>query len=161
MTERVVLPNGVEVQLQHLEFARWMGAPVPAHNLGAKPVVDLDGCPLFAELAVLTRLAEEGWAGCWVDSFRQKYRVAMPPSEPIELPVAEEGLLSRIRERTGRWGGCWDIFAWRGGDHVFAELKRAHSTDRIRENQLEFLDAALGLGVPADAFYLVEWTFLK
>jgi len=161
MTGLVLVPYGRVVRFGRLEFEPWTGAPVPDHDLGAKPVVDLGGRPLFAELAVLTLLRAEGWSGCWVDSFRQKYRVAMPPSDPIELPVAQEGLLSRIRERTGRWGGCWDVFAWRGGEHVFVELKRAHSTDRIRESQLEFLEAALGLGVPADAFYLVEWTFLK
>ena len=53
--------------------------------------------------------------------------------------------------------GAWDVFAWRDGTPLFFELKHAGTSDRIREQQLAWRDAALRLGVPESAFSLVEW----
>lgn len=36
------------------------------------------------------------------------------------------------------------------------ELKR-RSQDRVRESQVQFLEAALSLGVPLSAFCLLQW----
>jgi len=156
--EWMILPNGLKVQLVRLDLPAWAGSPVEGHGLGAKALIDMGGRPMFAELAVLEQKRAQGWDGAWIDSYRRKYRVSMPPQTTIELPSEQAKLLADIRDRTGRWGGCWDVFAWRGSEFMFLELKRAHSSDRIRKTQVEFLEAALNLGVPIAAFSLVEWT---
>lgn len=155
--EQVELPSGriVDVALQRLEFEPWRGAPV-ADSYGGKQLLALGGRPAFAELVVLERLRAEGWAGVWADSYRQKYRVGMLGEPPVELPEPQLSVMKSILERTGRRGGAWDIFAWRGDECRFVELKR-HKRDAVRVNQLQFLEAALDLGQPLSAFLLVEW----
>jgi hypothetical protein len=154
MTEQqVILPNGRVVALVRLELPRWIGEFIGS-TWGGKPVVAWGGQPMFAELAVLERMRERGWSGVWVET---RFRAAMPPSTPVELPEEQAALLERIRERTGRRAGAWDVLCWNGSETRFIELKRSKH-DRIRPSQVAFLEAALELGVPLEAFSLVEWT---
>jgi hypothetical protein len=154
-TEPVTGPSGrvYQVPLIRTTFQPWAGAPVP--NYGGKPIIDSGGRPLFAELAALERFRADGWVGVWVDSYRRKYRDAMPPAT-VQPPAPHVAILDHIRARTGRMGGAWDLFAWRGADYLFVELKRERK-DRIKKSQEEFLEAALDLGFPLDSFLVVAW----
>ena len=124
---------------------------------GGKAVLTFRGKPLFSELVVLRLVEEEGWHGVWVDSYRRKYRVGMPSvAEPVALPEREEKFLKKIRDIAGCRGGCFDVFAWRGSNHRFIELKR-RTKDRIRLTQKRWLAAARRCGIRMSDLLIVEW----
>ena len=157
-TQTFALPGGAEVVVPkcNAHFKKWKGV-MPQNTYGGKQALDLDGNPLFAELVVLRLFQNEGWQGVWVDTYGKKYRVGLPDLiEPVELPSAEANIVIGIASRAGGFKGCWDVFLWKGDEHMFVELKRA-SKDAIRETQERWLEASLDLGFPSDAFLVVEW----
>lgn len=120
-----------------------------------KPVVGPPARP-FAEFQVVDGLEVDGWRAAWV--YRPgRFIATWEPRVEVEFPPDALALHDRIRNESGQKFGCWDVFAWRGGDCLFAELKRGGSSDRVRESQLIWRDAALRLGVPPDSFAVVEW----
>lgn len=156
----ILLPSGrtVEVPTFTLELPAWGGEPIGG-TYGEKPLVDVEGEALFAELAALRLLQREGWDGVWVDSFGRRYLAAMPDAgEPAELPAVWRILLGAIVEGRSAWSGCWDVFAWRGGDVLFAEVRRAGEGE-LRHSRRRWLEAALDKGLALDAFMLVDWDF--
>lgn len=72
------LPSGkkVSVPTHFLQFSEWCGTPV-TDSYGGKPVLNIDGEPLFAELAVLRLLEKDGFDGVWVDTFGNRFRRTM------------------------------------------------------------------------------------
>lgn len=157
-SERITLPSGqvVEIQKAELKLKPWKGI-VDFDTYNHKPLIDSNGKPLFAELAVLWILQRNGWNGVWTDSYRRKFRTAMPHlGEPVMLPPVAGEVYQRIKNRSGKRGGCWDIFAWKNGTLAFLELKRTKK-DVIRPNQILWLQAALDVGIGAESFLLVEW----
>lgn len=138
-------------------FSPWQGDPVE-DDYGGKPILDIDGEPLFAELAILQELQSNGWdGGCWMDTYGRRLRTEMPPqSQPVQLPADREALLSDLRERNEGWSGAWDVFAWKEDRVLFAEAKR-HGHDAIRESQLRWLEAALSADLDPESFLVVEW----
>lgn len=158
--ESFSLANGKVVQIPKTtpQFRRWAG-DVPGDTYGGKPVIDCDGSPVFAELAILRLLESEGWEGVWVDTYRNKFRRGYWDVPPLgALPADQAVILERIltHRGTGR-SGTWDIFAWRGDEVLFVESKRA-GKDAIRPSQVTWLASALAQGHPKDAFLVVEWS---
>ncbi|MEK7479658.1 MAG: hypothetical protein AAB665_00050 [Patescibacteria group bacterium] len=156
--ELFLLPSGDQVSIQKyfLEFKNWQGAPI-LNTYNGKAVIDWEGEPVFAELAVLRLFQSHGWDGVWVDSYRRKFRVGLPDVvDPIELPQKQRQLIDSIRAKTGRSGGCWDVLVWKGNTTLFVELKR-QKKDNVQDTQVEWLTAALALGFGSDHFALVEW----
>ena len=105
-------------------------------------------------------LEKQGWRGIWVDTYRNCFRQDYWNTKRLrELPEADsQALLDKIRQaRNGRRAGTWDVFCWRDGKYLFAESKR-FGHDKFRRSQLEWLEAALSLGLPLDSFLIVEWT---
>lgn len=157
LPETLTLPNGGIVHLNKIEmhFHAWTGVPI-ADAYGNKAVLDVDGEPLFAELAILRELEKKGWHGVWVDTYRQKFRRAMPPTM-AELPASAMAVLNSIvSANAGRRSGCFDVFVWKDNEFLFAESKRK-GRDRIRTSQLRWLQAALQTGLPITSFRIVEW----
>lgn len=152
------LPRGkwVEVPLVHLTFSPWGGPPIE-DDYGGKPVVEHNGEPAYAELAILRLLENQGWEGVWVDTFRNRYLVDLPENDgESSLSDDQESLLQKIRKRNGGLSGCWDIFASRDGKVLFAESKWRNN-DAIRASQREWLQAALAAPLTAEDFLIVEW----
>ena len=157
-SEIFVLPSGVSVPVQKyfLEFKEWEGLPIP-NTYNGKAIIDWNSEPVFAELAVLRLFQSHGWDGVWVDSYRRKYRVGLPDvAEPVDLPTNQTNLINALREKTGRFGGCWDVVVWKGDTMLFLELKR-QKKDSVQSTQVEWLSSALDSGLSADNFALVEW----
>jgi len=126
-----------------------------------KPIIDCEGQPLFAELAVLKILKKEGWDGFWIDAYRRKFHIAMPSKTEVAFspPKDKLELLNQIWNKTGKkFSGSWDIFAWKGDNIKFIELKHAKK-DKMRENQDNFYQTAISLGMPEDSFEIWEWGF--
>lgn len=135
-------------------FDRWRGDP-PEDTYGGKQVLDFNGAPLFAELVILRHFETAGWQGAWIDTYRGRILLGM--AQPTQLPDAQRRLLDSIYSRAGARHGCFDVFAWRDDDVLFAESKRA-KRDRIRASQIRWLQAALESGVEISSLLVVEWS---
>ncbi len=167
-----------------LSFPRWTGGAF-TDDLGKKSAawVELHGEHLFAELGILRLLEGDGWSGRWINSYRSgahgpkspRLQTAWEPGwrrdrqrhVPIEDPDAREllGRLARTNAEMvgekGEWyGGCWDVFAWKGGRYLFVESKYK---DRVKPGQLQWLEVAARLDderlkLP-DSFAIVRWKY--
>ena len=143
--ESFSLPSGrvVNVPKFLMRFREWArknekGTPLnlegrPIDTYHRKPVLDYRGEPVFAELAILRLLESEGWEGRWVDSFGGvKFRTGLLDRPLCVLPAGPKALFDKIASAKGSRGGCWDVFAWRGKEFLFAEAKRVKE-DKIRD----------------------------
>lgn len=160
-SEIISLSSGAQVSVQKyfLEFEEWKGASIP-NTYNNKAVIDWSGEPVFAELAVLRLFHSHGWNGVWVDSYRRKFRIGLPDVvDPVDLPEQQARLIESLREKTGRFGGCWDLFVWKGESVLFLELKR-RKKDIIQNTQIEWLSAALKSRLTQENFAFVEWELL-
>jgi len=156
--EEIILPSGrkVSVVKYFLKFKEWKGKPIP-NSYGNKAVIDFNGEPVFAELAVLKLFQSNGWDGVWIDSYRRKFRVGLPDViDPIDLPTNKKDLFNSIKQKTGASGGCWDVFVWNNDQTLFIELKRSKK-DRIQDSQKIWLETSLNYGLALDNFVLIEW----
>jgi hypothetical protein len=149
--------RGYEVPKYWLPLPPWTGVALE-DTYGGKAVVEVDGEPLFAELAILRLLEADGWEGVWVDTYRRAFRRGLPGSPAAELPRRPREVFDAIVAENGGTRGCWDVFAWREDATAFAEAKR-RGRDRMRPNQHRWLSAAIRAGVPLAAFAVVEWDF--
>jgi hypothetical protein len=156
----LTLPSGsiIDVPTYHLYFAPWDGDPslAPTYNRNPKPVVNLHGMPMFAELAVLRLLETFGWSGVWLDTYSRRFLVTWgDPPVSVELSAVQAEVLDRVPEK----GGTWDICAWRESDVLFADVKRKRR-DRSTSAQKRWLESALAVGFQPTQFALMEWTYL-
>lgn len=157
--ENIRLLSGEEIQIPKANpyFERWSGESFE-DTYGNKTILNLDGEPVFAELAILRIFQKDGWNGVWVDTYRRKYRIGYWKNmNGVELPTDKRILLEGIYRNAGSVKGCWDVFCWKDDRIIFAESKRL-SKDKIRETQIKWLEAALDDGLKKDSFLIVEWS---
>jgi hypothetical protein len=126
---------------------------------GRKPVIDCDGVPLFAELAIIPVLKQQGYEDAvWVDSYRKSFRNEMLPKKCTPPPHVL-ALHSKIRgQNSASWAGCFDLMAWKGEVVSFVELK-SKGHDKMRDEGLLWVENALNVGVSLDRFSICEWEF--
>jgi hypothetical protein len=167
--EEIALPSGQAIQVPtlNLVFRKWTGQPI-RETFGGKPLIDMDGKPMFAELAIMHRFIKSDWQARWIETYGNgaepkhlsewkddKYKNQVP--DPISDDVTLKHLKT-IAQLNGSYSGCWDVLAWRGGKIVFAESKR-FKKDRIRGTQVGWLDAGLRSGLTCENFRIVQWDF--
>jgi hypothetical protein len=159
----LTLPTGrkVDVKRRLMGFEQWKGVkPKLPRIWSSKGYLNHSGEPLFAELVILRMLEKEGWEGVWVNNFKKQFLKGLPEiSQPCQLPDTPHAVFREIERKNGGRRGCWDVFAWRRDEVVFAEAKRMEK-DHIRESQRAWLDAALEVGIPLSAFLIVEWKLM-
>jgi hypothetical protein len=156
-TESLTLPSGRVVAFPKATptFAKWPGEFVGS-TYGKKAVLDFNGRPAFAELAILWTLQNDGWQGVWVD--KKVFRTDFWNSPPQRtLPQKPSSLPDEIWNLANTPSGVWDVFCWQDDRVLFCESKRG-KRDRIRPSQLLFAESALNVGLPLDSFLFVEWT---
>ncbi len=151
------LPSGMVVPVATCfrHFKLWRGSPI-LDTYGGKAVLDYNGEPLFAELAILRLIQEGGWQGVWIDTFRQKFRQSLPPHS-CDLPPRAQSFLDQANQGRKWRSGCSDVLAWDDGRYLFVEAKHK-GKDRIRKTQREWLESALNSGVPLESFLIFEWS---
>ena len=157
--EIIRLNSGEEIEIPTAKvgFEKWIGERIE-DTYGGKVILNYDGEPVFAELAILRAFQKDGWNGVWVDTYGRKYRIEYwNDKNGIGLPLDKQSILNTIYENLGSKKGCWDVFCWKEYEIFFAESKR-FSKDRIRETQVKFLEAALAYGLRKKSFLIVEWT---
>lgn len=161
-----------------LRFPRWAGPPfVDDFGKKAAGMVELDGEHLFAELAVLRLLERAGWSGRWVNTYSGKGEVWKYLTHWDDVPRAEQRnrvleeeeprqvLAGVARRATKRYTGCWDVYAWRGGDFAFLQTKRGAPKAGVEVGaaQVGWLHTAILFGderITADSFAFVQWDYL-
>ncbi len=171
MRPSLLEPNSVEVftfpsnqtvtiPKVNILFNQWTGTVLP-DTYNNKPVLNFNGEPVFAELAILRIFQNEGWNGVWVDTYRRKCRIGYWGADClVNLPTDKQLILEDIYKIAGIKSGCWDVFCWKDDEVIFAESKR-HKKDKIRPNQVQWLEAALKYGLREDSFLMVEWDLLE
>ncbi len=161
----------IKVAIAEPVFSLWPSSSVrPQSTKGGKPLVVSNQQVSFAELAILDLLVSDGWEGRWIDNyplpptFRTQYWDKDLEKLPraianIEIPASVRTIYEAIcnKAKDPRGGGAWDVIAWRGTEMVFIEAKRSGSTDRIRDAQIRWIEAALSIGIPAGCFLFCEW----
>lgn len=154
-TEEIRLISGKLIRIPKAKplFHRWDGDP-PKNTYGGKPIINIDGSPGYAELAILRLLQAEGWKGAWIDTFLKVKRTGIDVY--INLPNVQENILQKIYGIAGRKSGCFDVFCWKQDVLLFAEAKRK-GHDRIRSTQIKWLSAAIEFGISVDSLLVVEW----
>lgn len=162
-TETLALPDGPEVAVGVIEhvFSPWSGA-APPRSYGTKPVVDGDGCGVFAEIAIVRLLNGEGWHAVWASTYGGVRYFDEQPTEDrsnvAEIPRHIQEAVDQIAAVNGTTAGMFDVIAWKDDQTRFLEAKRRRR-DRIRDTQRRWLSAALSAGYPAEAFLLCEWDY--
>ena len=130
-----------------------------------KPLADMGGKPLPAELVVLYAELQDGEAGVWLNSRGTSTgavdltRSSGGKLETVrtKLPPFVSDLLRSLYEATGLAKGAPDLVIWNSSSNSvrFVEVKCPHWY-RPSEEQLKFLAAAEEHGVEAS---IAEWEF--
>ncbi len=162
-----------------VRLGQWTG-PAFVDDLGKKAgaMVDLDGEHLFPELALLRYLERAGWEGRWVITTGAKHGEIwkmltrwqdVPRADQRHVPIEDAGarqLLAGIAHanKPARYAGCWSVFAWRGGEYLFLECKRASGSkiDPVKAKEVEWMRMAMasqpGVLKP-DSFAAILWDY--
>ena len=168
--EHICLPSGRTVTIAKAKpfFKRWEGTPIE-HTFGGKPLVEIHGKPVFAELAIRSLFVEAGWDSRWVEAYGAKSSAPYYFSEWSDTnlknqdvdPIEDQevlGLLQKIKDAHDGSSGFWDVFAWKDSFRIFSEAKRS-GADKLQDTQLRWLESAIGVGLDTDSFLVVEWQF--
>ena len=128
----------------------------PKRDWNRKPIVGRPERP-FAELQYVQRLEAEGWTAGWCYRPGKFISTWEPTKQEVKFPDKAIALLEAVSARASAKAGCWDVFAWKKGRPLFVELKRRGSSDRLRDAQKRWRDAAVELGVSPKSFREVQW----
>jgi hypothetical protein len=154
-----------------LQFKKWIGDTI-ANTFGGKPLIDYEGIPMFAELAIQRTAIKGGWNARWVETYASKGGTPYYFTEWSDLPLNQqvvtplndtyhEELLANIAlKNNNSFSGCWDVLMWKEQRAVFMESKR-FKKDSVRNTQLNWLKAGLATGLRTDNFLIVQWDFIK
>ena len=152
----------VTIESWTIRFPKWVGTPTKKslkNTYRVKPLVEVNGEPLFGELAILRLLQRDGWDGVWVDTFHGEklFWNGLPDrTQPSSLPAKAEALYDKIvARRSGKAGGFFDVFAWRGRKFLFVEYKG--EGDKLKKKQLLWIRAAIKSGASPSSLLLVEF----
>lgn len=153
----------------HTSFPKWTGTPL-LNDFGHKGVVEFDGKPMFAELAIVEVLKREGYSARWAETYGRSGKLPIFLDEwdergykhqinkPIEETWVMDALAGIANLNGGSYSGCWDVIAWKNDKLLFAESKRK-KRDRIKETQTSWLHAAIEYGLTPENFLMVEWDY--
>jgi len=134
-----------------------------------KPLVDLGGRLLPAELAILEAELGPGEQGAWINSRGVKSGVVDLVAETegadigfkaerASLPAFVSEALKAVYEKSGLKKGCPDLVIWDSESRCLrlVEVKCPH-WDQLTVEQIEFMRAARDLGIPTS---IAEWEFV-
>lgn len=156
--------QSIDIPKCFVSFKNWSGPPLK-NTYGRKPLLDVDGKTMFAELAIRIIFEDEGWDARWISPRRKRYVPLIDWKDDVfhnQIPVPFKNqstidLLANIAKlNNGFYSGCWDVVAIKGSQIIFAESKRSKK-DTIRETQVEWLSAALKFGLKPSNFLVVQW----
>jgi hypothetical protein len=167
---------GLEVTVPgvNLVFKRWRGKPIK-DDYGGRQVVDYEGKPMFAEIAIVRMAVKAGWSAFWQQAYpiRQSgpYYYADWKEDAVRKHQTLAGSLdssyhqdlqaSIARYNSNSFRGSWDIIAWNGdgGRTLYIKSKQSKK-DSIRDSQVRWFSACLSAGLKKrENFLVVQWRF--
>ena len=161
----------VEIPKVVITFKLWKGIPI-ANTFGGKPLIDFDGTPMFAELAIMKLFKISGWQARWIETYGASAKAPFHFSnwidgrlteQPIDL-IQEDNILTMLNGvsllNKESYSGCWDVLGWLNEKVVFAESKRTKK-DKFRSTQHAWLSAGMAYGLHTNNFLVVEWDFIS
>jgi hypothetical protein len=168
----LIFINGKPFELPKtiITLKQWEGLPI-ANTFGGKPLVDFDGVPMFAELAIMKLFKISGWQARGIETYGA--RATLPyhfsnwidgklTEQPIDM-ILEESVLNILNEisllNRNTYSGCWDVVGWHNGKVLFAESKRTKK-DQLRSTQHNWFAAGLSYGLSISNFLIVQWDFI-
>lgn len=164
--EEFILPTGpVQIPKAVVKFTKWTGQPI-TNTFGGKMIVEQDGHPMFAELAIATIFQQNSWDARWIETYGKSIPISIknwidaPYKDQVHFPFADKSLdyllFDIARLNANSYSGCWDVVAKKDGQILFVESKRTKK-DSIRGSQVNWLDASLRFGLTTDNFLVVQW----
>lgn len=166
----IISEKTVQIPKYIIQFKKWEGVELK-ETFGNKPVIDMDGKPMFAELAIMNLFIKSGWHSIWVETYARLNKEPFYMShwdfeksykDQTNFPVKEKKLLNMLAEiaklNNSSYGGCWDVLGWNGKQILFAESKRLKK-DRVQQTQNRWLEAGLKYGLKPQNFMIVQWDF--
>jgi hypothetical protein len=148
-------------------FKRWLGEPLK-ETFGGKMLLEVEGKPMFAELAIMHLFLKADWQARWVETYAKNKMAPIFLSEwkddkyknQSPYAITDKKVLECLSNiaaiNNNNYGGCWDVVAWKDDSIIFAESKR-QKQDRIKETQINWLTAALAYGLKPENFAMIEW----
>lgn len=161
----------VSIPQTNLQFHSWNGIPLK-NTFGNKPVLTVNGKPMFAELAIMHEFLKEGWEARWIETYGRGKMNPLFLNEwkddpyknqtnvPVENSTVAETLNGIAKENKNSFSGCWDVLAWKNDEIIFVESKHK-GKDKVRQTQINWLSAALRYGLKPQNFLMVEWELVK
>jgi hypothetical protein len=169
-TEALVTSNKIiPIPALHLKFDHWAGEKIQ-NTFGGKPIINYEGKPMFAELAIMNMVLKAGWSSRWVEAYGSGKVGPLYFSEWVDAPLKKQivrpldsefhlRLLARIASANrNSYKGCWDVLAWSGEKTLFIESKH-YKKDSIRDSQIRWLLAGLSAGLKPTNFLIAQWDF--
>lgn len=155
----------VEIPKCILAFEKWAGQPLN-DTFGGKPILNILGKPMFAELAIMTHFQNDGWHTRWVETYGKKEPICLSEwkddkyKNQIHHPFDDEKIPTILADiakmNSNSYSGCWDVVASKGDKIIFAESKRSKK-DSVRTTQVNWLAAGLKYGLRQDNFLIIQW----
>ena len=146
-------------------FDKWTGTSVK-ETFGGKPILNVSGRPMFAELAIMTHFQNDGWQTRWVETYGKKVPICLTEwkddkyKNQVHVPFLDNTIIKLLADiaklNNDTYSGCWDVVASKGDKIVFAESKRTKK-DSIRSTQINWLSSGLKYGLQPDNFLVVQW----
>jgi hypothetical protein len=147
-------------------FAKWAGE-APGSTYGGKPIIDFEGEPVFAEIAIVRTLRKHGLQAVWVSQAfgRLVFRDAFSGKPPKpDVPSNVVAVLTAVAaDRGGTFGGTWDVVAWpaEDPDPQLSDLRfiesKYHGNDSIDIEQVKWFQAMRARGAPLTSFLVLDW----
>lgn len=163
----VELANGEEIAVARL-LRREVRLSEPISRASScwapnKPTLLVDDRPSWAEFAIVRQFERAGWEARWIKNWTGGRETCIDVGRAEPMPKAPQAMFDRIdRQAASRTrGGAWDVFAWRDDRYLILESKKHRSGDALRPGQAGWLGAGLAVGLPIDAFAIVEYEPLR
>jgi len=157
----------LQIPKSEVVFTEWNGAPI-SDTFGGKRIINHDGDPVFAELAIMRVFQDDGWDSRWVETYGKKTPICLNEWKdggyraqincPFDDPSIKRLLAEIAVANGGKYSGCWDVVSKKGDSILFAESKRT-KRDIVQPSQRNWFTAALNCGLTVDNFLMVQWDF--
>lgn len=165
----MLILDSVPIPERNMLFRRWSGVPIN-HTFGNKGLIDIDGKPMFAELAIAETMKRDGYETRWVEVYGRGNKEPIyltqwkdaPYKDQVNVPIQERWITDTLagiaKLNNNSYKGCWDVIAWRNDKLLFVESKRK-KRDSVRGSQIAWLEACLKYGLTPENFLILQWDF--
>jgi hypothetical protein len=138
----------------------------------AAQIDDGQGFPTFAELLVASRLRAAGWQAIWASAYHRRFVEtwawdALEPTLSKPLPAFVLDTLEKVAAKRNAlvghsksiFDGTPDVVAWQSSDRLLCLECKRRGKDRIQATQIEWMQAAVMIGLSMSQLGVFEWHY--